>query len=51
MTTTLTTTIKITNKILDPSNRILADLYKPFGRCVAIVGDKVVKYQGENLTA
>jgi len=42
MSTTLTTTIKITNNVLEPSNTLLSDLYKPLGRCVAIVGDKVV---------
>lgn len=51
MSTTLTTTIKITRKVLDPSNEILADVYKPFGRCVAIVDDKVVVHYGKELDA
>merc|ERR1711988_1565202 len=29
MSTTLTTTIKIARKVLDPSNPLLADVYKP----------------------
>lgn len=47
MSTTLTTTIKITRNILDPKNKILADVYKPLGRCVAVVDDKVEGLFGE----
>ena len=32
MTTSLTTTIKITRGVLDPANTILANMYKPLGR-------------------
>jgi len=49
MSTTLTTTIKITRGILDPSNQTLAEVYKPLGRCVAVVDDKVEKLFGEAL--
>lgn len=49
MSTTLTTTIKITRNILDSKNKILADLYKPLGRCVAVVDDKVEGLFGEQL--
>ena len=49
MSTTLTTTIKITRGVLDPSNMILANFYQPLGRCVAIVDDKVVLHYGEKL--
>lgn len=49
MSTTLTTTIKITKGVLDPSNRILADVYQPLGRCVALIDDKVVGIYGEQL--
>jgi len=49
MSTTLTTTIKITRGVLDPSNLILANLYQPLGRCVALVDDKVVLHYGEKL--
>jgi len=42
MSTSITTTIKITNNVLDPvKNQLLAEVYKPFGRVVAIVDDKV----------
>ena len=51
MSTTLTTTIKITNNVLDPSNTILADVYKPLGRCVALIDDKVVVHFGKQLEA
>merc|ERR1711920_1040444 len=33
MSTKITTTIKITRDILDPSSRVLAEVYKPLGRC------------------
>jgi 3-dehydroquinate synthase len=49
MRTTLTTTIKITRKVLDPSNEILADVYRPLGRCVALIDDKVVAHYGKQL--
>ncbi|XP_075243130.1 uncharacterized protein LOC142337636 [Convolutriloba macropyga] len=42
MDTVLTTTIKITRNVLDPkTNHILADVYRPLGRVVVIVDDKV----------
>jgi len=40
MSTTITTTIKIARNVLDPSNSLLFDVYKPLGRCVAVVDDK-----------
>ena len=49
MTTSLTTTIKITRGVLDPSNNILANVYKPLGRCVAVVDDKVIVHYGDKL--
>ena len=51
MSTTLTTTIKIARKVLDPSNHLLADVYKPLGRCVAVVDDKVEALYGKELDA
>ena len=51
MSTTLTTTIKITRGVLDPENRILADYYQPLGRCVALIDDKVVGLYGKKLEA
>lgn len=49
MSTTLTTTIKITRNILDPANKLLADYYRPLGRCVAVIDDKVEKIYGKEL--
>merc|ERR1719313_2832001 len=49
MSTNLTTTIKITRNILDPSNKILAEVYKPLGRCIAVIDDKVEKLFGKEL--
>lgn len=49
MSTTLTTTIKITRKVLDPENLLLYNVYKPLGRCVAVVDDKVEKFYGAEL--
>jgi 3-dehydroquinate synthase len=49
MSTDVTTTIKITKGILKHSNRILAEIYKPLGRCIALVDDKVEEYFGKEL--
>lgn len=49
MSTNITTTIKIARKVLDPSSHLLFDVYKPLGRCVAVVDDKVDKYYGAEL--
>merc|ERR1711988_1358872 len=49
MSTTITTTIKIARNVLDPSNHLLFDVYKPLGRCVAVVDDKVDKYFGDEI--
>ena len=49
MSTSITTTIKITRNILDPQNEILSDLYKPLGRCIAIIDDKVESLFGDEL--
>ncbi|CAE8581720.1 unnamed protein product [Polarella glacialis] len=51
MSTTLTTTIKIARKVLEPSNHLLYNIYKPLGRCVAVVDDKVDAIYGEELDA
>lgn len=51
MSTTLTTTIKIARKVLDPSNTLLSNVYKPLGRCVAVVDDKVEELYGKELEA
>jgi 3-dehydroquinate synthase len=47
MSTNITTTIKICRHVLDPENQILAEVYKPLGRCVAVVDDKVEKLFGD----
>ncbi|CAE7523581.1 unnamed protein product, partial [Symbiodinium pilosum] len=49
MSTTITTTIKIARKVLDPSNHLLFDMYKPLGRCVAVVDDKVDEHYGAEI--
>lgn len=49
MSTNITTTIKITRGILDPSNKILAEYYRPLGRCVSVIDDKVEKLFGDDL--
>jgi 3-dehydroquinate synthetase len=41
MSTTVTTTIRTTRNVLEPSNHLLYNVYKPLGRCVAVVDDKV----------
>merc|ERR1712045_737097 len=41
MSTTLTTTIKIRQKVLELENETLSGIYKSIGRCIAIVDDKV----------
>ncbi|CAE8608673.1 unnamed protein product [Polarella glacialis] len=51
MSTTLTTTIKIARKVLEPSNHLLYNIYKPLGRCVAVVDDKVDAIYGKELDA
>ena len=49
MSTTITTRIRITRNTLDPTNPLLFEVYKPLGRCVAVVDDKVDKYYGAQL--
>jgi len=49
MTTNITTTIKIARRILEPSTKTLAEVYKPLGRCIAVVDDKVDNLYGEQL--
>merc|ERR1719367_42422 len=49
MSTNLTTTIKITRNVLSSANRLLYDVYKPLGRCVAVIDDKVEAIYGAEL--
>jgi 3-dehydroquinate synthase len=51
MSTNITTTIKIARGLLHPSNKILAEVYKPLGRCIAVIDDKVEKLFGADLQA
>mmetsp|Transcript_104345 Transcript_104345/g.164646 ORF Transcript_104345/g.164646 Transcript_104345/m.164646 type:complete len:673 (+) Transcript_104345:63-2081(+) len=51
MSTAITTTIKIARDVLEPSNELLYNIYKPLGRCVAVVDDKVDAEYGEKLDA
>jgi len=47
----VTTSIRIERHILKPSNRVLRDIYVPFGRCVAIIDDKVAAIYGDAISA
>merc|ERR1719336_3766224 len=49
MSTSLTTTIKITRDVLSSANRLLYDVYKPLGRCVAVIDDKVEDLFGSEI--
>merc|ERR1719313_1822961 len=51
MSTAITTTIKIARDVLEPSNELLYNVYKPLGRCVAVVDDKVDAAYGKKLDA
>uniref|UniRef100_A0A7S3XWX0 3-dehydroquinate synthase domain-containing protein n=1 Tax=Heterosigma akashiwo TaxID=2829 RepID=A0A7S3XWX0_HETAK len=51
MSTTLTTTIKIERNLLDQNNLTLYKIYKPLGRVVAVIDDKVESLFGEKLQA
>ena len=49
MTLHLTTTTQVRKGVLQPSDDTLARIYRPLGRCVAIVDDKVAAIYGETL--
>lgn len=49
MSTTLTTTIKIRKKVLEVDNDTLSKIYKPLGRCIAIIDDKVFDIYGDQI--
>jgi 3-dehydroquinate synthase len=49
MSTSITTTIKITRNVLDTQNRLLYDVYKPLGRCVSVIDDKVEAIYGTQI--
>lgn len=43
------TSLRVVDGVLDPAEPLLADLYRPLGRCVAIVDERVVELHGEAL--
>ena len=49
MSTRIATAIKIARKVLDPSNSLFFDVYKPLGRCVAVVNDQVDEHYGAEI--
>jgi len=51
MSTTITTTIKIQTGVLDPANRTLCEVYKPIGKCVAIIDKFVEENWGQKISA
>ncbi|NET23955.1 sedoheptulose 7-phosphate cyclase [Okeania sp. SIO1I7] len=50
-TFTLKSEVKLVNGVLDPSNPVLAEIYKSRGRCVAVVDQTVDELYGESLQA
>jgi len=51
MSTTITTTIKIQTGVLDVANRTLCEVYKPIGKCVAIIDKFVEEQWGDKIAA
>jgi len=51
MSTTITTTIKIQTGVLDPANRTLCEVYKPIGKCVAVIDKFVEENWGDKISA
>ncbi|MEL6712128.1 MAG: sedoheptulose 7-phosphate cyclase [Planctomycetota bacterium] len=49
MTSRTYTSIRISEGVLDPSSLLLADVYRPFGRCVALVDSNVERHFGRAL--
>jgi len=49
MSTSITTTIKIQTGVLNPTNLTLCKVYKPIGKCVAVVDQFVDEKWGEDL--
>ena len=43
------TSLRVVDGVLDPTNRLLADLYGPLGRCIAFVDQNVVEHHGDSL--
>lgn len=51
MSTTITTSIEIVRDILHPESTQLRNIYKPLGRCVAIVDERLDGLYGDSLNA
>merc|ERR1719503_77676 len=51
MSTTITTTIKIQTGVLDTANRTLCEVYKPIGKCVAVIDKFVEENWGDKIAA
>eukprot|EP00178_Gracilaria_changii_P022737 TRINITY_DN677_c0_g1_i1.p2 TRINITY_DN677_c0_g1~~TRINITY_DN677_c0_g1_i1.p2 ORF type:complete len:903 (-),score=140.60 TRINITY_DN677_c0_g1_i1:12111-14819(-) len=49
MGTTISTSIEICRDVLNPSSNMLSDVYKPLGRCVAVVDERLDGLYGKNL--
>lgn len=47
----ITTSIRIERGILSPDNVVLKDIYVPFGRCVAMIDDKVAAIYGAAISS
>jgi 3-dehydroquinate synthase len=45
------TSVRMVDRVLDPSERILADIYRPLGRCVCFIDTNVEEHYGEELRA
>lgn len=51
MGTTITTTIQIVRDVLAPSSQKLREVYKPLGRCIAVVDERLDGLYGKELEA
>lgn len=51
MGTSITTTIEIVRDVLSPQSTQLRDMYKPLGRCIAVVDERLDSLYGEEMTA
>ncbi|MEM9825717.1 MAG: sedoheptulose 7-phosphate cyclase [Planctomycetota bacterium] len=49
MTSSIHTSIRVSEGTLDPKNSLLADQYRPLGRCICVVDDKVDRHFGWSL--
>jgi 3-dehydroquinate synthase len=47
ITSTVTTSIRVVDHVLNPSNALLRELYLPLGRCIAFVDSNVDEHFGE----